>query len=128
MGLTSVKDASAYIIYMMLGSYFKKAVCVSSSKESQLKIAYLEQKKDNQIKQEERCENYIEQRIIPVMPQEIFEDMVEVRFLDENNHILVEFRGYDWEITMWAEEDNRYINYYYTCKGNNMPKPEEKKN
>ena len=114
MGITSVKDASAYTIYMMFGSYFKKAVCTSKIKENKLKIAYKEQKKDNQIRLEERCENYIEQHIVPGVPAEIFDDMVEVRFSDDSKRgTIVTFTGFDWMIKMWAEELYKYINFNY---------------
>lgn len=112
MGFTSSKRALAYTIYMMLGSYFKKAVCTSTIKEGQLRIAYNEQKKDNQVKYEEYCDRYIEDKIVPDVPEVIFDDMVEVSFIEDNSpSISVIFVGFDWKITMWAEEENNYIHF-----------------
>lgn len=114
MGFTSVKDATAYTIYMMFGSYFKKAVCTSKIKENKLKVAYKEQKRDNQIRLEERCEDYIEQHIVSEVPTEIFEDMVEVRFYDYSERgAIVTFTGFDWVIKMWAEEKYKCLNFHY---------------
>ena len=113
MGVTSQKELSAYVIYMILGSYFKKAVCVSPIKESQLRLAYLAQKRDNQINMEERCDNYVTSRLIPNVPEIIFDDMVEVRFFLNNDKYVVEFTGFDWKINMWANQIGKSIMFDY---------------
>lgn len=113
MAVTSQQELSAYVIYMILGSYFKKAVCVSTIKESQLRLAYLAQKRDNQINMEERCDNYVTSRLIPNVPEIIFNDMVEVRFLLNNDKYIVEFTGFDWKISMWANQIGKSIMFDY---------------
>ena len=116
MAVTSQQELSAYVIYMILGSYFKKAVCVSTIKESQLRLAYLAQKRDNQINMEERCDNYVTSRLIPNVPEVIFNDMVEVRFLLNNDKYIVEFTGFDWKINMWANQIGKSIMFSYEYK------------
>lgn len=113
MEVTSQQELSAYVIYMILGSYFKKAVCVSTIKETQLRLAYLAQKRDNQINMEERCDNYVTSRLIPNVPEIIFNDMVEVRFLLNNDKYIVEFTGFDWKISMWANQIGKSIMFDY---------------
>lgn len=113
MAVTSQQELSAYVIYMILGSYFKKAVCVSTIKETQLRLAYLAQKRDNQINMEERCDNYVTSRLIPNVPEIIFNDMVEVRFLLNNDKYIVEFTGFDWKISMWANQIGKSIMFDY---------------
>ena len=116
MAVTSQQELSAYVIYMILGSYFKKAVCASTIKESQLRLAYLAQKRDNQINMEERCDNYVASRLIPNVPKVIFNDMVEVRFLLNNDKYIVEFTGFDWKINMWANQIGKSIMFNYEYK------------
>lgn len=116
MEVTSQKELSAYVIYMILGSYFKKAVCVSTIKETQLRLAYLAQKRDNQINMEERCDNYVTSRLIPNVPEVIFNDMVEVRFFINNGKYVVEFTGFDWKINMWANQMGKSTMFSYEYK------------
>lgn len=113
--INNTNDAIAYVIYMIMGSYFKKTVCKSTMKERQLKVVYGETKRDNQIKMEERCINYIENKFIGVAPEEIFGDMVEVRFKpnEKEDRIDVIFTGFDWELTMWGNSTNKGIMFDY---------------
>lgn len=119
MAMTKNSNAIAYIIYMICGSYFKKAICMSKLREKQLKIAYSEQKRDNQIKLEERCDNYLNSRVLPKLPEEIFEDMVDVQFINSDNYIIVKFIGFNWTLEMWGVEENNVVNYSYNFNENN---------
>lgn len=105
----------AYAIYMMMGSYFKKAVCKSEILRKNLLLVYAETKRDNQIRLEERCENYIENFIVPNVPDEIFQDMVEVYFVNnkETNTLEVIFVGFDWKITMWGDSSAKGVRFDY---------------
>ena len=116
MSATSLQDLSAYVIYMMLGSYFKKAVCKSPLKEGQLRVSYSSQKRDNQIKAEERCDNYITSKLVPNVPENIFDDMVEVKFSLNNGIYIVEFTGFDWKIYMWANQEGSNLLFDYKYK------------
>lgn len=113
--INNTNDAITYVIYMIMGSYFKKAVCKSTMKEKQLKVVYCETKRDTQIKMEERCINYIENRFLDVAPEEIFNDMVEVHFAvnHKEKRTDVVFIGFDWKLTMWGTSSNKGIMFDY---------------
>lgn len=113
--IDNTKDAIAYAIYMIVGSYFKKTVCLSVIKERQLKVIYGETKKDTQLKMEERCIKYVDSRIVGVVPDEIFDDMVEVRFFSnkKDNRTEVIFEGFDWKLKVWGESTSTGIMYDY---------------
>jgi hypothetical protein len=118
---TKVNDkigAATYVVYMMMGSYFKKALCDSTLRLGQLRIAYCEQKSDNQIKIEERCVNYIESRVIGVVPEIIFQDMVNVKFVRKDDMTVVRFIGLDWYLDMWAYQNKGSINFDYKFMSN----------
>lgn len=108
-------DAIAYAIYMIVGSYFKKEVCLSTIKERQLKVVYCETKRDTQIKMEERCINYVDTRLVGVVPDDIFEDMVEVKFVpnQKENRLEVVFYGFDWKLRVWGENSSKGIMFDY---------------
>lgn len=114
--ISNVNSTTEYIIYMIMGSYFKKAVCKSEIRLKQLMVSYGETKRDTQIKIEEKCISYIDNEIIGHVPEDIFNDMVEVHF--RNNDTLkrqeVEFDGYDWKLFMWSDRgqfDFRFSRY-----------------
>lgn len=113
--INNTNDAIVYVIYMIMGSYFKKAVCKSTMKEKQLKVVYCETKRDTQIKMEERCINYIENKFIGVAPEEIFDDMVEVHFAlnHKEKRTDVVFIGFDWKLTMWGVNSSKGIMFDY---------------
>lgn len=113
--INNTNDAIAYVVYMIMGSYFKKTVCKSPMKEKQLKVVYGETKRDNQIKMEERCINYVENKLLGVAPEEIFGDMVEVHFKpnEAENRIDVIFIGFDWKLIMWGTNSNKGIMFDY---------------
>ena len=113
--INNTNDAIVYIIYMIMGSYFKKTICKSTMREKQLKIVYCETKRDTQINIEERCINYIENKFIGVVPEEIFGDMVEVQFVlnRKENRTDVVFIGFDWKLTMWGTNSSKGVMFDY---------------
>lgn len=113
--INNTNDAIAYVIYMIVGSYFKKTVCKSTMKEKQLKVVYGETKRDTQIKLEERCIKYVESKLLSIAPEEIFDDMAEVHFKlnKEANRIDVIFTGFDWRLTMWGDNTSKGIMFDY---------------
>lgn len=113
--VSNSNDAIAYAIYMIVGSYFKKAVCLSPLKERQLKVVYCETKKDTQVKIEERCINYVDSRIVGVIPDDIFDDMVEVHFVPnkKEERLDVLFEGFNWKMAVWGTSSNRGIMFDY---------------
>lgn len=102
MEITPRSKALAYAIFMIVGSYFKKAVPVSDIKEKRLRLYYSEQKRDNQIKMEEQCIKYFENFINDELTEDMLNDMVEVKFIDMSNRdsIKVIFNGFDWSLSI----------------------------
>ena len=80
MQLTNSQAALGYAIYMIGGSYFKKARCKNEIHEKGLRVQYFEQKLDKQYDMEERCINYFEKVILQEVPEELFDRSVEVFF------------------------------------------------
>lgn len=113
--INNSNDEIAYVVYMIMGSYFKKTVCKSTMKEKQLKVVYCETKRDTQIKMEERCINYIDARLVGVVPEEIFEDMVEAHFVPntKEHRLDVVFEGFDWKLRMWGVNSSKGIMFDY---------------
>ena len=113
--INNSNDAIAYVVYMIMGSYFKKTVCKSTLKEKQLKVVYWETKRDTQIKMEERCINYIDTKLVGVVPEEIFDDMVEVHFVPnaKEHRLDVLFEGFDWKLRMWGVNSSKGIMFDY---------------
>lgn len=113
--INNSNDAIAYVVYMIMGSYFKKTVCMSTIKERQLKVVYCETKRDTQIKMEERCINYIDTKLVGEVPEEIFNDMVEVHFIPntKEHRLDVLFEGFDWKLRMWGVNSSKGIMFDY---------------
>lgn len=113
--INNSNDAIVYVVYMIMGSYFKKTVCKSTLKEKQLKVVYCETKRDTQIKMEERCINYIDTKLVGVVPEEIFDGMVEVHFVPnaKEHRLDVLFEGFDWKLRMWGVNSSKGIMFDY---------------
>lgn len=113
--LNDTNEVLPYIIYMIMGSYFKKAVCKSTLKEKQLRVVYCETKRDSQVKFEERCINYIDTKIVGVIPDEVFNDMVDVQFVLNNkeHRIDVLFTGFNWKLLMWGVNTTKGVLFDY---------------
>lgn len=79
MNFTDNQSALGYAIYMIVGSYFKKAKCTHPILETNMRIRYVEQKLDNQYHMEEACISYVEHHLLSELPAQIWEDEVQVR-------------------------------------------------
>ena len=98
MNFTNDQTAFEYVIYMMLGSYFKKAVCKNKLLEKKLFVQYLEQKEKKQLQMEDICIRYVEKKLMPNFPEKFWEQEVEVKFCptDINGVKEVQFHGKDY--------------------------------
>lgn len=81
MNFTNNQKALEYAIYMMVGSYFKKAVCLNKAYEETLRVHYCEQKLDNQYHMEDQCIKYVESVLMEELPEDIWQEEVEARIL-----------------------------------------------
>ncbi len=77
------QKALDYIMYMILASYFNKAVCQSPLREKQLFLCYKDIKLDEQLKMEEACIRYIE-KFQKAVPESFWKQEVEVHFKGRN--------------------------------------------
>ena len=98
MNFTNNQTVFEYVIYMMLGSYFDKAVCKNRNLERNLYVQYLEQKERSQIQMENICIKYVEKKMLPHLPEKFWEQEVEVRFCptDMDGVKEVQFHGKDF--------------------------------
>ena len=78
MTFTSDQTAFEYSLYMIISSYFAKAVCKSPLQEKKLGVQYFEQKVNNQYKLEDICIERVERDLIPHLPEEFLDEEVEV--------------------------------------------------
>ena len=79
MNFTNNQTAFAYAIYMMVGSYFKKAACTSSILENNMRLQYVEQRLDNQYRMEDMCIRYAEHQLLSSTPANLWEEEVKVK-------------------------------------------------
>lgn len=84
MSFTNNQVAFDYVVYMMLGSYFTKTICKNHLLERKMRIQYLEQKTDRQYKMEDMCLEYIEKQLLPTIPEEVWQEKMEVHFYPQS--------------------------------------------
>ena len=98
MNFTRNQTAFEYVIYMMLGSYFRKAICKNRNLEKNMYVQYLEQKEKSQIQMEDICIRYVERKLMSNFPDWFWEQDVEVRFCptDMKGIREVQFHGKDF--------------------------------
>ena len=73
------QKALNYVMYMILGSYFTKAVCKSPIREKQLLLYYKDLKPNDQVDMENLCIRYIE-KFKKAVPEEFWNQEMEVHF------------------------------------------------
>jgi hypothetical protein len=79
-----------YIMYMMLGSYFKKTNCLTTFWEQKLSLNYSAMKKQDQYAAEDKCIKVIEEEILPQLPEEFLESTVDIKLVvDEKDDVTV---------------------------------------
>lgn len=94
MKFTNERLAFDYTIYMIVGSYFKKAKCQNQFMETRLRINYLEEKVNSQYRMEEVCINYTEKKLRKELPGDIWDEEMKVYFVcDKDNMTYVAFVG-----------------------------------
>ena len=78
MTFTTNQTAFEYAIYEIVGSYFKKATCVSTIQEQKLIVHFKEQKQDTQCLMENKVDGYVKGVLLKKLPQELWEEEVTV--------------------------------------------------
>ena len=111
MNFTDNQTAFEYAMYMMMGSYFDKAICKNRLLERKMHVQYIEQKEKNQIQMEDICIRFIEQKLLSQLPEELWEQQVEVQIVP------TELKGVR-EIRFLGPEYTLYAKAIYRGKGN----------
>lgn len=124
--IDSSSELTAYIIYMIMGSYFKKTVCMSGIKERQLKVVYCETKRNIQMNMEEKCINYVDNKVVLELPEGIFDEIVEFHFVPNTKDHKLEavFLGSDWKLRMWGGMVDKNLRFDYKFISNNKTRKE----
>ncbi len=88
------QTAFNYVIYMIVGSYFRSARCRDRAREGRMHFHYREMKEREQIRMEDVCIRYAE-KVLLGLPKHFWEEDVEVRFVrnDCGDDTLVCFAG-----------------------------------
>lgn len=86
------QNALDYVIYMMAGSYFKKAECSSKLYEKKLCISYRETKERLQFQMEDIVIDYVEKEILPQLPADISQQSAQVQLVHTPGALCTEIR------------------------------------
>ena len=74
----SKRKALDYCLYMLLASYFDKAVCKNKTLENKLYLYYTELSADKQVDMEKRCLKALKKSALAKMPNNYFHQKVEI--------------------------------------------------
>jgi hypothetical protein len=92
MKFTDSQTAFEYVIYMIVGSYFKKTKCSNELLERKMRLQYCEQKLENQYSMEETCISYVEKTLLPVLPADFWNNEMQVRLIVDRHSGRTEIR------------------------------------
>lgn len=84
MNFTDNQTAFEYALYMMLGSYFDKAVCKNRLLEKKMYVQYLEQREKSQLQMENICIRFVEKKLFQELPEELWKQQVEVQIVSSD--------------------------------------------
>lgn len=103
MNFTDNQTAFEYALYMMLGSYFDKAVCKNQLLEKKMYVQYLEQREKNQIQMENICIRFVEKKLFSLLPEELWKQQVEVQIVPSDFKGVREIQFLGPEFTLRAK-------------------------
>lgn len=128
MTFTSNQTANEYALYMIASSYFKKATCVTPIQEKKLKIAYLEQKTDNQYRMDENSIRYMEQ-LHNELPKAVWEQEVEAHLVGMKGGAATEIRfcGENFILRLVGTAKGKYFDIQNQIWVKKSPKKKEGK-
>lgn len=121
MTFTSNQTAFEYAIYEIVGSYFKKATCVSTIQEQKLIVHFKEQKQDTQCLMENKVDGYVKGVLLKKLPPEIWEEevTVEIRKAPESDVMNIIFYGEKYALIVkgaYRGKNNAEFNYRFFTK------------
>lgn len=118
---TNNQRSLEYVIYMMAGSYFHNMNCVSKRLEERLYLHYCEQQLSKQYMMEEHCLRYVNTRLIPNLPPDLWEENVIVKLIPHptNDTIIVKFIGKKYILCMNGAYRQKNISFDYELRYRN---------
>ena len=121
MTFTSNQTAFEYAIYEIVGSYFKKATCVSTIQEQKLIVHFKEQKQDTQCLMENKVDGYVRAVLLKKLPPEIWDEevSVEIRKAPESELMNIIFYGEKYALIVkgaYRGKNNAEFNYRFFTK------------
>ena len=104
--LCSRQTAFNYVIYMIVGSYFRKAECRDRARERAMRFHYRQLSQREQLRMESLCIRYAEE-MLSALPARFREEDVEVRFVKNTtgDDTLVCFEGWDFFLAVGGRYD-----------------------
>ena len=105
------QTAFEYVMYMMFGSYFHKAVHKNQMLEKKMYVQYMEQKDKSQFQMEDICIRFIEKKLMKELPEGLWNQKVTVRIVPTKMKGLreIQFRGPEYTLRVCG---------FYRGKGN----------
>ena len=117
--IIKTQKAMEYIMYMMVGSYFKDVKCASHTLEKKLFLYYKDIKVDAQYSLEEKCINYTEKVLMKALPEKIWNEEVKavLKVDDSSLKTVIIFEGKDFSLKLKCDctnKSNPVISYEMT--------------
>ena len=109
--VTKNQENLNYAIYMIGGSYFKKASCSNTRLETRLRVQYMEQKQEKQATLEEECIKYFEEKLLKNKAlNDVWKQSVDCEFTAHG----IRFIGPEYALCVIAEDKGKETNF--TCQ------------
>lgn len=108
-----------YIIYMMVGSYFKSTRTDMKVLEKKLFLSYFTMKEKKQLLYEDLCLGYVERTLKKELPSSLWDESVAVGFDPEQTS--VSFLGRNWVLTVntsCTDEGRVKLTHSFVSKSN----------
>lgn len=121
MTFTTNQTAFEYAIYEIVGSYYKKATCVSTIQEQKLIVHFKEQKQDTQCLMENKVDGYVRGVLLKKLPPEVWEEevTVEIKKAPESEVMNLIFCGQKYALIVkgvYRGKNNADFNYRFFQK------------
>ena len=98
-----------YAIYMIGGSYFKKASCSNTRLETRLRVQYMEQKQEKQAALEEKCIKYFEEKLLKNKAlDDVWKQSVDCEFTAHG----IRFLGTEYALCVTAEAKGKEVKFF----------------
>lgn len=108
------QKAMEYVVYMMVGSYFKKSSCISKWMEGRAFIEYKEMNVNKQLVMEEMSINFVEKVLLKELPQDVWQKEMRVKFNSyEDGSSEIRFTGGEYLIRIFTLYKGKKTEFEY---------------